>query len=102
MDLDRRAGQTLGLVSLACAILAPLLIFLPLVAAPEGESTVGLMLLAPFLAATAIVTGWPVRRRARDPLYGRIGFVLGIVEVVLIALMVLLLFMMQDALNETL
>jgi hypothetical protein len=95
--------QTLGLASLACAILAPILIVFPMALyEADGQDTMGLILLSPFVAVAAVVTGWPSGRHAGDPLTGRIGLVLGIIEVVFIGLIALFLFLMHDALNETL
>jgi hypothetical protein len=95
--------QTLGLVSLACGIVAPILIVLPLsLSQADGNDTVGYLLLSPFVAVAAVVTGWPSGRHAGDPLTGRIGLVLGSIEVFYIALIALFLFLMQDALNEPL
>jgi hypothetical protein len=100
---ERATKQTLGLVSLSCSILAPFLLFLPFTLYPEeGENAAGFILLAPLAAIAAILTGWPSGRRAGDPLSGRIGLVLGILEVFAMALIVLFFVLAQDALNEPL
>jgi len=103
---DTRRANTLGTVSLLAAVFAPFLfIYLAGMALP-GKTVewprAFLIFVGPIGAVIAIVTGGMSRRSVDRPITGRIGFVVGIIELVVLGLLALLILAFHDAMMESL
>ena len=102
---DREAAEGLGVVSLISAVFAPFLFFFLAGQALPYDTVVWpralLIFVAPVGAVVAIVTGAMSRRSADRPMIGRVGFVIGIVELVVLLLLALLILGFHDAMMES-
>jgi hypothetical protein len=102
-----RQRSALGEMSLIAAVASPWFLFIPAFASAAGgdaDRFSASILILPCLAATtlAIAAGWVSGRGAAAPLTGRIGRALGWIEVALVVLLALLLWVLQDDLNQRL
>jgi hypothetical protein len=89
-------------VSLASVVGAPLLLLLAVAATPGPGAGPVALAMCPAAVILAIVAGWRSGQGANDPLSGRVGFVVGIVEAAVIGLFVLFSLLAWDQITESL